>query len=225
MRVDADWLLTASRAAVHLPTATAVVADLHVGYGLARCRSGEAVPASGLDDTVAALKAVLDGGAVRRLVIAGDLVENRAGLALVPELLEWLAAGGVEVAGIVPGNHDRGMKRDGLDFPLRIRGVRLGRWRVVHGDGDLPSGRLVLGHFHPCVRWRGGPSAPCFLLAPDRIMLPALSADAAGVNVRGDARWRGYRCCVVAGDEVLDFGVLGGAAARPGKRQRAEGSG
>src|SRR5438270_5847367 len=36
MIVHEDWLLTPVRAAVHLPTATAVVADLHLGYELAR---------------------------------------------------------------------------------------------------------------------------------------------------------------------------------------------
>ena len=36
MRVFTDWELTPDRAAVHLPTRTAVVADLHLGYAEAR---------------------------------------------------------------------------------------------------------------------------------------------------------------------------------------------
>src|SRR5262249_34562148 len=42
MRIHRDWLLTPERAAVHLPTATAIVADLHLGYNHARRRTGEA---------------------------------------------------------------------------------------------------------------------------------------------------------------------------------------
>ena len=39
-----DWLLTPARVAIHTPTRTAVLADLHLGYAEARHRTGEAVP-------------------------------------------------------------------------------------------------------------------------------------------------------------------------------------
>jgi len=42
----------------------------------------------------------------------------------------------------------------------------------------------------------------------ERIVLPAFSEDAAGVNVIHTRKWRKYRCCVIAGDQVLDFGEL-----------------
>src|SRR5438067_991701 len=35
-----DWLLTPQRVAVHRPSGSAVVADLHLGYGQARRRGG-----------------------------------------------------------------------------------------------------------------------------------------------------------------------------------------
>jgi hypothetical protein len=38
--------------------------------------------------------------------------------------------------------------------------------------------------------------------------LLAFSADAAGTNVLGVRRWQSYRCGVIAGNEVLDFGIL-----------------
>jgi metallophosphoesterase superfamily enzyme len=82
----------------------------------------------------------------------------------------------------------------------------LGPWRVVHGDGPLPPGRLVQGHEHPCVRWAGRIVAPCYLVSSSRLVLPALAPDAAGVNVVQNRRWAAFRCCVIAGDEVLDFG-------------------
>jgi hypothetical protein len=49
-------------------------------------------------------------------------------------------------------------------------------------------------------------------------VLPAYSDDAAGVNVRGDRRWRDFRCLVIAGDEVLDFGELGALGRRATQR-------
>src|SRR5262249_24855004 len=43
MRTEDDWLLTAARTAIHRPTATAILSDLHLGYAEARRRNGEAV--------------------------------------------------------------------------------------------------------------------------------------------------------------------------------------
>jgi len=220
MLVHADWLLTPERVAVHLPTATAVAADLHLGYDEARRRRGEAVPLADVDDLLGALGRLLSRHQLRRLVIAGDLFEDAAGRALVPDLLRWLAARDLELTGVVPGNHDRGLARAAPDLPLRPEGVLVGDWRVIHGDGRLPAGRLVLGHFHPCLRWGRGLAAPCYLVGQDRIVLPAFSPDAAGVNVLGARRWRGHRCAVIAGDRVLDFGDVGRlAAARRGGRR------
>jgi hypothetical protein len=51
-------------------------------------------------------------------------------------------------------------------------------------------------------------AAPCYLVGAARLVLPAFSADAAGVNVLRARRWRPYRCCVIAGDCVVDLGEL-----------------
>jgi putative SbcD/Mre11-related phosphoesterase len=221
MHVHGDWLLTPERAALHLPTATAVVADLHLGYDQVRRRGGEAVPAVGLEEALAALGAVVFRHDVRRLVIAGDLFED--GRCAAPEeLLHWLEAAGVELVGLVPGNHDRGLSKSNAGLPVVAEGIMLGDWRVVHGDGRLPRGRVVHGHVHPVLRWGPDVVAPCFLVGERRLVLPAFSADAAGVGVLGDPRWRAFRCCAIAGSDVLDFGQLGdlhrARRHRPGRR-------
>jgi putative SbcD/Mre11-related phosphoesterase len=216
MRVHSDWLLTAQRVAIHLPTRTAVAADLHLGYDQARQRRGDAVPITGVDDLLAALAALTAAHELRRLVIAGDLFEDASGRALIPELLRWLKEHGLELAGVVPGNHDRGLARGDSALPVCPDGVRLGDWLVIHGDGALPPGRLVLGHFHPCLRWGGRIAAPCYLIADERLVLPAFSPDAAGVDVLGGRRWRDSRCAVIAGADVLDFGAVSRLADRLG---------
>jgi metallophosphoesterase superfamily enzyme len=53
VRVLDDWLLTPERAALHVPTATAVIADLHLGYAQARQQCGDAVPTADLDQQLA----------------------------------------------------------------------------------------------------------------------------------------------------------------------------
>ena len=209
MRVLDDWLLTPVRAAIHLPTATAVIADVHLGYGEARHRGGDAVPRQSAALVLDPLLPVLKRHAVRRLVIAGDLFEAGPSTALVTELLDWCSRNEVELCGVVPGNHDRGLAKNAPALPIHEEGLQLGAWRVVHGDGPLPAGRFIQGHEHPVARWEGRVGGPCFLIGAERLVLPAFSLDAAGVNVLNEQRWRAFRCCVIAGDRLLDFGVLG----------------
>ena len=205
MQVDGEWRLTAQRLAIHLPTGTAVVADLHLGYDQARRNRGDAVPVWGLGETISVLTTAFREHAVRRLLIAGDLMESQGAANSVAAFLEWLAGTGVEFAGLVPGNHDRSIAINHL--PIYAEGLVLGRWRVLHGDRALPRGRLVFGHIHPWFRW-GCHSAPCFLISSRRIIVPAFSLDAAGVNVLRHARWGRYRAAVIVGGRVLDFGKI-----------------
>ena len=171
MLVHDEWLLTPARVAVHLPTATAVLADLHLGYNDARRRDGEAVPAADLTLILAPLRPVLVSQGVRWVVIAGDLFEAGPADALADELLGWMRAAGVELAGVAPGNHDRGLHAGSHGLPVRPEGVLVGRWRVVHGDGRLPDGPVIHGHEHPCVRWSGRVGGPCYLVGERRIVL------------------------------------------------------
>src|SRR5436305_1151216 len=104
-----DWLLTPARVAIHLPTRTAVAADLHLGYDRVRCRGGEAVPVRAVADELTPLLACLRENEVARLLVAGDLFEDgrHRRAELEEELLACLQAQGVALVGVVPGNHDR----------------------------------------------------------------------------------------------------------------------
>lgn len=205
-----DWLLTAHRVAVHVPTRTAVAADLHLGYDRVRRRGGEAVPVRSIEEELGPLRRGLTAGETSRLVFAGDLFEDGRceREEMVTELLAWLARHAVELVAVVPGNHDRGLG-ESSGLPIRREGVRLGQWAVAHGDGELPSGAVIQGHEHPWLRWRPGVEGACYLVKEDHLVLPAYSADAAGGNVLGQARWARYRACVIAGARVLDFGPVG----------------
>jgi len=215
VRVLDEWLLTPQRVAVHLPTAIAVVADLHLGYDEARRLAGEAVPPASIEDQLASLGQALSHNGVRRLAVAGDLLEDGRCREALAAFRAWLTQRGIDLVGVAPGNHDlaRGDAMAEAEW-LRAGHVCLGQWRVVHGDGPLPRGPVIQGHEHPWVRWPRGPGAPCFLATTQRLILPAYSVDAAGVNVLGVRRWRPFRCCVVAGGEVLDFGPVAGLRRR-----------
>ncbi|MFL5241184.1 MAG: metallophosphoesterase [Gemmataceae bacterium] len=202
-----EWLLTPERAAIHLPTATAVIADLHLGYDLARCRSGDAVPTVSLEQQWAPLNVLFSHQAISNLAIAGDLVEKGQGDQMACLMRAWLHERDVDLIGIVPGNHDASIARDGT-APVFEAGFHVGNWLVVHGDKKLPAGNVILGHHHPCIRWGRQLTAPCFLYRDGCLVLPAFSQDAAGGNVLGNRKWRGFQCFVIAGTKMVDFGEL-----------------
>ncbi|OAI51389.1 hypothetical protein AYO44_00850 [Planctomycetaceae bacterium SCGC AG-212-F19] len=221
--VHDEWLLTAHRAAVHVPTATAVIADLHLGYNRVRRRIGEAVPTSDPAELIHGIRLLCQQEGIRRLVIAGDLCEDGRDPGPLGELFAALAPQTIEMLGIIPGNHDRQLAKTSTGLPLLPDGLKLGRWHIMHGDAPRARGYVVQGHVHPCLRW-AGVAAPCFLVGPRRLILPAFSTDAAGGNVLRRREWLTYRCAVIAGGKVLDFGPIAGLRQRlsvqDGKRKR-----
>ncbi len=144
---------------------------------------------------------------VRKVVVAGDLFEAGVNANLAADFASWMAAAGVEVA-VVPGNHDRGLANGSHGLAIHPDGFLVGRWRVVHGDGPTPDGPVIQGHEHPWARWSDRVEGACYLVGEERIVLPAFSGDAAGANVIQTRKWPKYRCCVIAGNQVLDFGEL-----------------
>ena len=92
MRLSREWVLLPERLAVHLPSETCIVADLHLGYSQARQRCGDAVPLASLEAVLQPLATALTRREVRRLVVAGDLLEDgrvRSG-EILAEFRDWL---------------------------------------------------------------------------------------------------------------------------------------
>lgn len=201
MRVHADWLLLPQRLAWHEPSGIAVVADVHLGYGAARRRQGDAVPLPGMAHILAPLAEAARTYSIRGLVVAGDLFERGYDAELFADFHHHLDTLGLALLGLVPGNHDRGVAhRAGL--PLFPEGYMLGDWTIRHDEPSDGAG-VVLGHWHPAVRLNGR-KRPCFLVGPRALVLPAYSRDAAGVDLRSEPRWRDWRFCVCLGTEVVE---------------------
>lgn len=205
------WQLHPDGAAVHPDERVAVIADVHLGYEWARAYGGDCVPPHSLAETVAKLTRVLDPSnpRVERLVVAGDLVESHRPCFRtrrdVNALRDWLAGLGVELV-VLLGNHDRASQK-GLRATLDVGG-----WTVAHGHRPINAVRTVSGHIHPALRF-SGVTAPCFIVGPTVLVLPAFSPNAAGVSLAtlglshapdGSA----LRCVASAGGELLDFGQI-----------------
>jgi uncharacterized protein len=202
IRVLNAWILTAHRVAVHEPTGTAVVADMHLGYSDARRARGDAVPLTAAGDELEPLRCAHAQLRFRRLLVAGDLFEKAYLAERYLELRAVLDKLAVEWVGLVPGNHDRRLAHRTEVAPLWPDGVRVGDWQIVHGDTDPAAVRRVMGHWHPCIRFERR-KLPCYLVANDCLVLPAFSRDAAGVDVARDRRWDTFRRVVIAGERVV----------------------
>jgi metallophosphoesterase superfamily enzyme len=203
------WHLAPEGAAVHPGAGVAVIADVHLGYEWARGAGGDCLPAHSLAETIATLKNLLASVSIDRLIVAGDLVESAAPCPRtssdVRRLTGWLAERGVTLVALA-GNHDP-RQVPPLPATLEVAG-----WTIGHGHQPIAAARTITGHHHPVLRAEGL-TAPCFLVGPSAIMLPAFSQNAAGWNVATQALPEGWperapRCLASSGAEVLDFGPL-----------------
>ncbi len=170
---------------------TALLADVHLGYGWALRRRGQLGP--------------VQEGAVRRklmatiaelqpstLVFVGDVVhapkpgpEERAA---IEATLGELAAHSELV--LIPGNHDRAFLRDYPGASIRI----IPEWRdcgllAVHGHiVPATSDHLIVGHVHPAlgvVDHAGATQKLPVFVSSDRVtILPAFSPLSAGGDIR-----------------------------------------
>ena len=97
-------------------------------------------------------------------------------------------------------------------------------WTIGHGHRPIAGERTISGHHHPVLRVRTT-IAPCFPVGPGRIVLPAFSSNAAGLDVAtgavpGDWKEQPLRCIVSTGAELLDFGMLGKLCQKLRRRPR-----
>lgn len=199
--VAGPWLLTHQRLAIHLPTRTAVVADLHLGYHEARQARGDAIPAPPLESQLAPIRQAQWANDFRRLVVAGDLFEHGFRPELCAGFVRFLQTIGVVWTALVRGNHDRRIQEADFPCPVLEDWFALDDWRVIHGDRPIPEGNVVMGHWHPC--WAQGRQRwPCFLASDRLLVLPAFSTNAAGVPVQRDRRWGRLECWAIQNDRL-----------------------
>ena len=205
------WLLDPDGAAVHPGERTAVIADVHLGYEWARASGGDCLPPHSLAETFAKLDRMLGRApvAVERLVVAGDLVESRKFCVRtrrdVAALAGWLEGRGVSLVALL-GNHDPPRK------PASPARLEVAGWTIAHGHRPIDAPRTISGHHHPALRAHGL-TAPCFVVGPSMIVLPAFSPNAAGVSIATlDLAYAPdgspLRCLASAGDALLDFGPV-----------------
>lgn len=167
------------------------VSDLHFGFELSARAAGALYPAWGMEEVETRLTALLRDYKPKTLIIAGDLVENRAAVLPAVALLKRLrsalsAAGAPFQLVLIAGNHDRRC----LESELLRNFFLTPSFCFYHGDRPEPdecgTRTAVIGHFHPAarVRDRAGLSLklPAFVQDGSLWTLPAFSPWASGTE-------------------------------------------
>jgi metallophosphoesterase superfamily enzyme len=208
MLLHNEWKLTAGRFAFHLPTRSAIIADMHLGYIAARRNDGEAIPHFGETERLDMLLPALQSVGAQSLIIAGDAVETGpAGFVLLDQWVAQLHEAHLTVH-LVPGNHDQHLPPI-PHLEVHPDGYSIGNWLILH-DVDLEDDRRIIqGHLHPCLRSAlVAGEAPCYLHTLNRLLLPAWCDHAAGINVLSMVEWQHANCSAVVGENVLALGPV-----------------
>jgi putative SbcD/Mre11-related phosphoesterase len=201
---------------------TALLADVHLGYGWALRRRGQLGPVHEAAVRRKLLATIADLRP-QTIVFVGDVVHApRPGpqeRAEIEATLGELAVHSELV--LIPGNHDRGFH---TDYPGAA--IRLGsEWResgllALHGH-ILPktTDHLIVGHIHPAlgvVDHAGATQKLPVFVASDRVtVLPAFSPLSAGGDIRthmpaalGEMLDANTRVIAASGKRVVDLGPL-----------------
>jgi uncharacterized protein len=181
--VAPNVLLDGRLALFHETERWLAVADLHFGYELSQRAAGRLVPLWGMTSIEQRLIELLEDYHPRQLIIAGDLVHDRASSYDAQGLLARLSQR-CEVITLA-GNHDRHVAR-AIEFAPR--------WETPdfifehgHCQPEQTERTCIIGHHHPATRITDGAGLrlkfPAFIQQETarRWMLPAFSPWAGGV--------------------------------------------
>ena len=208
----APWLLSPAGAIYHPGQQAAVIADMHLGYELTRGQAGDTLPSFETAREIRSLADFLNTIPVKKLIIAGDLVESRRNArlyqSLITDLYEWILKRDIEPV-FLSGNHDPS------GHHLFTDNYIIDHWQIIHGHLEEPessSRKRVTGHFHPVVQLESR-NYKAFIVSDDRIILPAFSHNASGVNFLSERNMlihsgHDLRVWVCSPCRVLDFGSL-----------------
>ncbi|WP_295994113.1 ligase-associated DNA damage response endonuclease PdeM [Rugamonas sp.] len=202
-------LLLAQRALYWPRERMLVVADIHFGKAASFRALGVPVPRGTTSENLASLDALLAAHAVAHIVFLGDFLHAKAAhaSATVAAMLRWRGRHPGLRLTLVRGNHDAhaGDPSALLGMAIVDEPYLRAPFAFRHHP-DLTADFYVLaGHVHPVYHLISGRDAlrlPCFLLGPERAVLPSFGAFTGGHAVRPAP---GERVCVCAGEAVFQI--------------------
>lgn len=164
-----------------------VVADIHFGKAAAFRALGVPVPGGTTAANLGALDALLAAHDVVHLLFLGDFLHARAAhaAATLDAMRRWRERHADLLITVVRGNHDAhaGDPPPWLEIAMVDEPYLQAPFAFCHHPDVLVSAYVLAGHVHPLCRLRArreSLSLPCFLLGPERAVLPAFGAFTGG---------------------------------------------
>ncbi|MCA1854828.1 ligase-associated DNA damage response endonuclease PdeM [Massilia oculi] len=191
-----------------------VIADIHFGKAAAFRALGVPVPRGTTSENLAGLDALVDAHGARHVVFLGDFLHARAAHASATQaaMLAWRERRRGLALTLVRGNHDRhaGDPAALLRIALVDEPHTLGPFAFCHHP-DLAldreaAGYALAGHIHPVYVLATRFDAlrlPCFVVGPERMILPSFGAFTGGHAIRPAP---GERIYVSSGEAVHGIG-------------------
>lgn len=186
-----------------------IIADIHFGKAASFRARGVPVPAGTTRANLLGLDALLAQLEVRHVMFLGDFLHARA--AHAPATLAAMQAWrechpGLRLT-VVRGNHDvhAGDPPPALAIEMVDEPHVIGPFAFCHHPDVLVPSYVLAGHVHPVYRLRSGWESlllPCFLVGPQRMVLPSFGAFTGGHPVVAQPDERLY---VSSGEAVLSI--------------------
>ncbi len=180
------WLL-ASRAIYWPARQTLIVADIHFGKAAAFRSLGVPVPHGTTTENLQALQQLIEAYPCEEIVFLGDFLHARAAHApaTLAAMQRWRARHPALRLCLVRGNHDlhAGDPPASLGIAVHDEPHRMGPFALCHHPDLETEGYVLAGHVHPVFHLRAARETlrlPCFLLGPQRAILPSFGAFTGG---------------------------------------------
>ncbi|MDL2357919.1 MAG: ligase-associated DNA damage response endonuclease PdeM, partial [Pseudomonadota bacterium] len=196
--VAGETLLLLAQKALYWPARKMlVVADIHFGKAASFRAQGVPVPRGTTSANLAALDALMAAHDIAHIMFLGDFLHARAAhaSATVAAMLAWRRRHPDLKLTLVRGNHDRhaGDPAAALAIEMVDEPYALAPFAFCHHPDLATPGYALAGHLHPTFLLATRFDAlrlPCFVVGPERMILPAFGAFTGGFPVvagAGDA--------------------------------------
>jgi DNA ligase-associated metallophosphoesterase len=183
-----------------------VVADIHFGKAASFRAQGVPVPRGTTSQNLAALDALMAAHDIVHIMFLGDFLHARAAhaTATLAAMLAWRLRHPTLKLTLVRGNHDRhaGDPAASLAIEMVDEPYAMAPFSFCHHPDIVTDGYAMAGHIHPSYLLATRFDAlrlPCFVVGPQRMILPSFGAFTGGYLVTPEP---GERVSVSSGEAI-----------------------
>ncbi|MEC5218869.1 DNA ligase-associated metallophosphoesterase [Actimicrobium sp. GrIS 1.19] len=189
-----------------------IIADIHLGKAAAFRAQGVSVPHGTTAQNLQALTYLLAQHEVATVLFLGDFLHAKTARAAptMAAIAAWRAQHPAVQLILVRGNHDLHAGDPPSHWGIGVvdEPHRHGPFTFCHHPAELPGTYVMAGHVHPVFRLsKRGDSLrlPCFLLGPQRMILPSFGAFTGGFAIAPEV---GDKVFVATDDAVFAVAPL-----------------